>query len=57
MPKPTIHATAKIAWWWKYFVIGMQVAQELTGRRPDPAKVKWWAERALTIEFNDDHRT
>jgi hypothetical protein len=56
MPKHTIHATAKIAWWWKYYVIGMQVSQELTGCRPDPAKVKWWAERALTIEFNDDHR-
>lgn len=46
-----LHATAKYAWWWKFYCYGLVITAWLTGMPPNLERVEYWAQRALTIKF------
>jgi hypothetical protein len=52
MPKPTIHATIRYAWWWKFYRASVLTACFITGQQPDDERVRYWAKRAITIVFD-----
>jgi hypothetical protein len=56
MPKPTIHATIRYAWWWPFCRAGVLAACFITGQQPNDERVRYWAKRAITIVF-DNERT
>jgi hypothetical protein len=52
MPKPTIHATIRYAWWWQFYRAGVLAACFITGQQPNDERVRYWAKRAITIVFD-----
>lgn len=40
----------RIAWWLKWYLLGVRLTMELTGCDPDWRKVDFWIGRAVTLK-------
>jgi len=51
MSRRPIHATLRVAPWFRWYLFGVLLVARLTGLQPDPQRVGWWLSRAVSIRF------
>lgn len=42
--------TVKVAWWLRWYLLGVAYMCVLTGLRPDEAKLAYWTRKAIKVE-------
>lgn len=48
MPEATYEIGIRVAWWFKFYLAGVQIVAFLTMREPDEEKIKAMFDRAAT---------
>lgn len=46
----TAHLSIRIAWWLRYYLIGLVLMHRLTGMQPNWGRVSHWAGKAIKPE-------
>ena len=49
MAQITVKLSLRVAWWVRWYLVGVVIAARLTGATPDMAKVERWLRRGLSV--------
>lgn len=52
MATEEVRLIARMAWWWRWYATAVVAGCWLTGLSPDPAKLEYWARRAIRIRYD-----
>ena len=53
MAKP-LFVKIKIAWWFRYYLIGLVFLCRFMGAEPDEKRIEYWLRKAITITTTGD---
>lgn len=48
-----VTVTIHVAWWVKPYLCGVLLTAWLTGRQPDPDRVRAWVQRGMTMKMSE----
>jgi len=49
MAQVTVKLSIRVAWWVRWYLVGVVIAARLAGATPDMTKVKQWIRRGLSV--------
>jgi len=49
MAQITVKLSLRVAWWVRWYLVGVVIAARLTGATPDTTKVERWIRRGLSV--------
>lgn len=49
MAQITVKLSLRVAWWVRWYLVGVVIAARLTGAKPDMTKVEGWIRRGLSV--------
>ena len=52
MAQTTVKLSLRVAWWVRWYLVGVVIAARLTGAAPDMTKAERWIRRGLSVNAN-----
>jgi len=49
MAQVTVKLSLRVAWWVRWYLVGVVIAARLTGAAPDITRVERWIRRGLSV--------
>ncbi len=49
MAPTTVKLSLRVAWWVRWYLVGVVIAARLPGARPDMTRVERWIRRGLSV--------